>query len=68
MSDALKLELDDRQRETLLCGLRYVRSSLMLDIRDPDPELDAQRATELREIARLMDRISGVPARDAAPV
>ncbi|MEX0702651.1 MAG: hypothetical protein WD069_11195 [Planctomycetales bacterium] len=68
MSDGMKMELNDRQRETLLCGLRYVRSSLMLDVRDPDPDLDAERDGELKEIALLMDRLTGVGSRDTARV
>ena len=37
MSDLIHLELNDRQRELLLRGLRYVRSSRMLEIREiPD--------------------------------
>ena len=43
MSDLLHLELTDRQRDLLLRGLRFVRSSRMLEIRDSSDITDDQR-------------------------
>lgn len=63
MSSQLTIDLDDKQRETILCGLRYVRSAIMLDIHDPDPDVDAARAGELREIARLVEQLGGVKSK-----
>jgi len=62
MSQTSSIELTEQQREVLLKGLRYVRSSLMLDIRDPSPRLDRQRAEELDQIAALAQHLSSSPA------
>ncbi|MEI8017682.1 MAG: hypothetical protein WCH39_05735 [Schlesneria sp.] len=54
MSELTHLELNDRQRELLLRGLRYVRSSRMLEIRET-PDKDAEeRTNELTEIRHLV--------------
>ena len=55
MNDLLQLELTDRQRELLLRGLRFVRSSRMLEIRDSSDITDEQRKDELGEIRQLAD-------------
>jgi hypothetical protein len=59
MSEAVSVGLTDQQREILLRGLRFVRSSVALDVHDPTPELDAERATKLREIKQLADYLEG---------
>lgn len=57
MSDSVHLELTERQRELLLRGLRYVRSSRMLEIRDtPDAAAD-ERKSELSEIRHLVEML-----------
>ena len=67
MSECMTVELTPDQREVLLQGLRYVRSSLMLDIRDPDPTLDAERDDRLRNVAALVDQLNGqLPKRAAS--
>ncbi len=54
-SVAFHLELTDRQRELLLRGLRFVRSSRMLEIREiPDTSAE-ERKTELSEIRHLVE-------------
>lgn len=67
MSEPLHLELNDRQREILLRGLRYVRSSRMLEFREAPDTADAERREELGQILQLcelLDRKSrrGEPA------
>lgn len=57
MSDLLHLELTDRQRELLLRGLRFVRSSRMLEIRDSSDLTDDQRKDELGELRQLSDML-----------
>ena len=54
MSDIIHLELTDRQRELLLRGLRFVRSSRMLEIRDVPDTIEEERKTELTEIRELV--------------
>ncbi|MEK6262452.1 MAG: hypothetical protein AABP62_27960 [Planctomycetota bacterium] len=57
MSDNLHLELTDRQRELLLRGLRFVRSSRMLEIRDSSDITDDQRKDELGELRQLSEML-----------
>lgn len=66
MSDNVNVELSDTEREVLLRGLRYVRSSIMLDVRDPEPEDEARRTSELNAIATLVKRLNGYSAANAA--
>ena len=55
MSDQITVEVTKEQRDILLQGLRYVRSSIMLDFHAPDPEFDRERQQrkEAVEICRL---------------
>jgi len=65
MSDLIHLELTDRQRELLLRGLRFVRSSRMLEIRETPDTIAEERAEELSEIRQLvtmLDQKSGAAA------
>ena len=55
MSDLYHLELTDRQRELLLRGLRFVRSSRMLEIREIPDVVAEERKTELSEIRQLVE-------------
>lgn len=57
MSDLLQLELTDRQRELLLRGLRFVRSSRMLEIRESSDITDDQRKGELGELHQLAEML-----------
>ncbi len=59
MSDLMSLELTPQQREILVRGLRYVRSSVMLTTQDPTPELDQARSDELRQLAELTAILKG---------
>lgn len=59
MSEPLHLELNDRQREILLRGLRYVRSSRMLEFREtPDTEAEERREElgQILQLCELLDR------------
>ncbi len=65
MSELTHLELSDRQRELLLRGLRYVRSSRMLEIRDT-PDASAEERTnelaEIRHLVAMLDQKAGATA------
>ncbi len=65
MSDLMHLELTDRQRELLLRGLRYVRSSRMLEIRET-PDTSAEERTnelsEIRHLVAMLDQKAGAAA------
>jgi hypothetical protein len=69
MSETLTVGLTNQQRELLLRGLRFVRSAVALEIREPSPEVDADRATQMREIGRLVEQLEDSrPAGAAARV
>jgi len=56
MSHALEVQLNDRQRELLLKGLRFVRSSRMMEFREHSDSLpEDKRREELGEIGQLVE-------------
>lgn len=55
MSNVLQVELNKQQRDLLLRGLRYVRSSRMLEFRESSDITDEERSAELQAIALLRD-------------
>jgi hypothetical protein len=68
MSDLLTLELSNEQRETLLRGLRYVRSSIMLTPEEPSDAVAAGRKAELKKVAALSELLNGQPVTEKASV
>lgn len=58
MSDTLTVGLTEEERSLLLRGLRFVRSSVMLEVADPEPQADGQRRAQLREINELAERLN----------
>lgn len=52
------LDLTDKQQELLLRGLRFVRSSVSMECRDPSPEVEQDRQDHYEEIDRLETMIS----------
>ena len=58
MSDTLTVGLTEEERSLLLRGLRFVRSSVMLEVAEPEPETDGQRREQLREINELAERLN----------
>lgn len=62
MSESITLELTKDQKETLLQGLRFVRSSIMLDINDnPTNESEEDRRARLRKVVELTEQVSRAP-------
>lgn len=60
MSGSHSLGITEEQRELLLNGLRYVRSSVLLEMRDiPAPEDAQEREQKLHQIASLVDQLNG---------
>ena len=62
MSQTVTVGMTQEQRDLVLRGLRFVRSSVMLEVLDPTPETDEQRRAELREINQLVERLNEAPA------
>jgi len=57
MDSILQVELTSQERDVLLRGLRYVRSAIMLETRDPSSEDTRRRSTQLDEIHSLSQRL-----------
>lgn len=60
MSERITIQLDPRQREYLLDGLRFVRSSIALEIVDWSEEVENQRQRHYEDLDRLEDMLNGV--------
>ncbi|MFM9959893.1 MAG: hypothetical protein ACKV2Q_01565 [Planctomycetaceae bacterium] len=62
MSETITLELTKDQKEILMRGLRFVRSSIMLDINDlPTDESEGERRAKLRQVTDLAEHVSRAP-------
>lgn len=62
MSESITLELTKDQKEILLKGLRFVRSSIMLDINDlPTNESEDERRANLRQVTELAEHVTRAP-------
>jgi hypothetical protein len=57
MNGMLQIELTAQERDVLLRGLRYVRSSLMLEMREPTPEDTYERSRRLEALQNLFQRL-----------
>ena len=53
----LHIEITAHERDVLLRGLRYVRSGIMLETRDPSPQDTYLRSGQLDEIQMLSQRL-----------
>lgn len=59
MNETITLELTKDQKEILLRGLRFVRSSIMLDINDlPTNESEDERRSNLRQVTELAEHVN----------
>jgi len=69
MNENMTVELTQHQKELVLEGLRYIRSSRRFEFREPSQPRDERRETDLRTIAELMGQLdpgAGVPAQAEA--
>jgi hypothetical protein len=57
MASLLQVELTSDERDVLLRGLRYVRSAIMLETREPSVEDTRRRCSLLDEIQNLSQRL-----------
>lgn len=65
MNDHMTLELTQHQKDLVLEGLRYIRSSRRFEFREPSQPRNERRETDLRTIAELMgqlDPAGAIPA------
>ncbi len=50
----------ETQKDLLLRGLRFVRSSVKLGMDNPTDETDSRRATELQQVEALISQIDSL--------
>jgi hypothetical protein len=68
MSAELHLQLTPQQQELILRGLRFVRSSVALDMVEYTPEVEASRRKQYDDIAEIEGLLSGKSSRTPAAV
>lgn len=68
MNQAVNLDLDVHEREILLRGLKFVRSSIQLAMEDPTEDTERRRAEQIQEVNELIARLEGSPHATAANV
>lgn len=66
MQENITIELDSRQRDYLLAGLRYVRSSIALEIGDWSEEVEARRQQQYGDLNCLEKILGGASRAEAA--
>jgi hypothetical protein len=66
MSEHVTLELTQHQRDLVLEGLRYIRSSRRYEFREPSEGRNERRETDLRTISELMGQLDPAAAPGAA--
>lgn len=62
MNNLLQVELTSYERDVLIRGLRYVRSAIMLETRDPEPADENRRSGQLDQIRMLSERLQSSDA------
>lgn len=62
MGETLSTNLDKSQRDLLLDGLKYVRSSVLLAFREHTDDDAEQREKRLQDIEHLVAQLKGRPA------
>lgn len=62
MNELFKVELTKDQRDMLLNGLRFVRSSVALECRFPKDEVEQDRQQKYQEISNLVNQLNKAAA------
>ena len=62
----MQIEVSTHERDVLLRGLRYVRSSIMLQLREPEKDDTYHRSMDLDEIQMLSQRLESTDPQLAA--
>ncbi|MFN9719981.1 MAG: hypothetical protein ACK58L_14885 [Planctomycetota bacterium] len=57
MDGMLQIDLTPHERDILLRGLRYVRSAVMLEVRNPTRDDEYRRSAMLDEVQNLCQRL-----------
>ena len=62
----MQIEVSTHERDVLVRGLRYVRSSIMLQLREPEKDDTYHRSMDLDEIQMLCQRLESTDPQLAA--
>ena len=65
-NEMMQIEVSSHERDVLLRGLRYVRSSIMLELREPQKDDTYRRSMGLDEIQMLCQRLESTDPQLAA--
>lgn len=57
MTDLMHIDLTEHERDLLLKGLRFVRRSIMLEMREPSAQDTLRRSGLLDEVQNLSQRL-----------
>jgi len=57
MTDLMYIDLTEHERDLLLKGLRFVRRSIMLEMREPSAQDTLRRSGLLDEVQNLSQRL-----------
>ena len=68
MDEVLQIELTSYERDVLLQGLRYVRSSIMLETREPTKQDELRRVGLLDDLQMLSQRLEATDSVSAGSV
>ena len=62
------IQITPQQREILLAGLRYVRSSISLEMKDWSEEVEAERDRQYEELDLIEAMLTGTSTKATARV
>jgi hypothetical protein len=68
MSANTTIELNPEQRDILLTGLRFVRSSIALEMKDWTPEVESQRDRRYEELQNIEALLNGAEKAETTKV
>jgi hypothetical protein len=66
MSKTIHVALTEQQRDLLLRGLRFIRSSILFEPQTPSPEVAKNREEKLQEVSAMVDLLKAATPVDTA--
>ena len=68
MSATTTIELNSEQRDVLLTGLRFVRSSIALEMKDWTPEVESDRDRRYEQLQQIEALLNGAEKAETTKV
>jgi hypothetical protein len=62
------IQITPQQREILLAGLRYVRSSIALEVKEWSEEVEAERDRQYEQLSQIEGMLTGTSTKATARV